>query len=300
MKDYGNAIKTLRKKKQMTQATLAASLNISGQAVSKWENNLAQPDFETIVKMTEIFGVTLDEFTALSDSENTTATLVEQESSATAVETPTQPEVAPTLIGVCSNCGVSIYKDSEVGARTPKLICKNCKAENDRKLREERKKQELKQQIVHEYNVKRFKKALIIPAVIIGLLMIGVIIYLCVGYTGSLTLPLVGTIVGGILAYLAVSTLAMEESILMDIFSVTFRKTFAMPGIIFSLDFDGIIWAICVKIGLSILAGLLSLCCTILGFILCMLLSPFCFPYAVTVKIRDFDDPSSYLDCPSL
>ncbi|MGN1062650.1 MAG: helix-turn-helix domain-containing protein, partial [Candidatus Scatosoma sp.] len=44
MNDIGRAIQTLRKRKNLTQSDLAGELNVSGQAVSKWENNLSQPD----------------------------------------------------------------------------------------------------------------------------------------------------------------------------------------------------------------------------------------------------------------
>ena len=68
MSDFGKAIQTLRKRKNLTQAELAASLNVSGQAVSKWENNLSQPDLDTVQKMMEIFEVSWEEFSALCNN----------------------------------------------------------------------------------------------------------------------------------------------------------------------------------------------------------------------------------------
>ena len=40
----GRNIFQLRKRKRMTQEALAATLHVSCQAVSKWENNLSIPD----------------------------------------------------------------------------------------------------------------------------------------------------------------------------------------------------------------------------------------------------------------
>lgn len=56
----GNKIRELRKKKGLTQEQLAGALNISPQAVSKWENNDAYPDTEMLPVLANFFGVSLD------------------------------------------------------------------------------------------------------------------------------------------------------------------------------------------------------------------------------------------------
>ena len=57
----GQIIKDLRKKQDVTQEKLAAYLNISYQAISKWENGTALPDITLIPKIANFFGVTSDE-----------------------------------------------------------------------------------------------------------------------------------------------------------------------------------------------------------------------------------------------
>lgn len=52
---------TLRKKANMTQTDLAEKLNVSRQAVSRWEMGTAKPEIDTIIAMSDLFGVTLDE-----------------------------------------------------------------------------------------------------------------------------------------------------------------------------------------------------------------------------------------------
>ena len=59
--DIGNKIKQLRLHAGMTQEQLAAKLGISAQSVSKWENNSAVPELEKLIKMAQIFGITIDE-----------------------------------------------------------------------------------------------------------------------------------------------------------------------------------------------------------------------------------------------
>lgn len=50
----------LRKKTGMTQNDLAEKLNVSRQAVSRWEIGTAMPDVDNLVAMSELFGVSLD------------------------------------------------------------------------------------------------------------------------------------------------------------------------------------------------------------------------------------------------
>jgi len=60
-KSMGEIISTLRKEKGMTQKELADLLNITDKAVSKWERDLAYPDTQTIPKLADILGVSVEE-----------------------------------------------------------------------------------------------------------------------------------------------------------------------------------------------------------------------------------------------
>ncbi len=57
----GNKIKSLRKKKGLTQEQLAENIGVSFQAVSKWENDIALPDITLIPVLANFFGVSTDE-----------------------------------------------------------------------------------------------------------------------------------------------------------------------------------------------------------------------------------------------
>ena len=50
----------LRKKEGLTQAELAEKLNISRQAISKWEMGSANPDTENLLLLSKIFSVSID------------------------------------------------------------------------------------------------------------------------------------------------------------------------------------------------------------------------------------------------
>ncbi len=65
----GEKIKNLRKQQDITQEKLAAYLNISYQAVSKWENGTALPDITLIPQIANFFGVSTDELLGLKDTD---------------------------------------------------------------------------------------------------------------------------------------------------------------------------------------------------------------------------------------
>ncbi len=75
-------IKRLRMIQNMSQEELAQKLFVSRQAVSSWENNRTQPDLEMIQKISELFGVQVEELlygekrnTQLEESVRTNKTL---------------------------------------------------------------------------------------------------------------------------------------------------------------------------------------------------------------------------------
>ncbi len=57
----GEKIYKLRSEKNLSQGDLSELLGVSRQSVSKWENDGAIPDLDKIVKLAEIFGITIDE-----------------------------------------------------------------------------------------------------------------------------------------------------------------------------------------------------------------------------------------------
>ncbi|RDS59929.1 XRE family transcriptional regulator [Weissella thailandensis] len=60
--DLGSQIRKQREAEKWSQQVLADKLHISRQSISKWEQNTALPSFTNIVTMSELFGISLDEF----------------------------------------------------------------------------------------------------------------------------------------------------------------------------------------------------------------------------------------------
>lgn len=57
----GEMIAALRREKGMTQRELAEQMNVTDKAVSKWERDLSCPDINSIPKLAQILGVSVEE-----------------------------------------------------------------------------------------------------------------------------------------------------------------------------------------------------------------------------------------------
>ena len=58
---FGQRFSRIRKNLWFTQEDIALKVNISPQAVSKWENDLSAPDISLLPLLADIFNVSLDE-----------------------------------------------------------------------------------------------------------------------------------------------------------------------------------------------------------------------------------------------
>lgn len=57
----GERIRQMRLEHHLSQGNVADALDVSRQSVSKWENDGAMPDLDKLVKLSQLFGVSLDQ-----------------------------------------------------------------------------------------------------------------------------------------------------------------------------------------------------------------------------------------------
>ena len=57
----GYKLKELRLSEKLTQQQLAEKLNISRVNYTRYETNASRPDYETLIKLADFYGITLDE-----------------------------------------------------------------------------------------------------------------------------------------------------------------------------------------------------------------------------------------------
>ena len=61
MDQIGKNIKKYRDERGITQEQLAEQMNVTRQAVSNWENAKTQPDLDTLFRLSQIFGISVEE-----------------------------------------------------------------------------------------------------------------------------------------------------------------------------------------------------------------------------------------------
>lgn len=64
----GTKIYELRTAKKLSQGDLANKLDVSRQSVSKWETDMAVPDLDKLIKLSDVFEITLDELTGREET----------------------------------------------------------------------------------------------------------------------------------------------------------------------------------------------------------------------------------------
>ena len=69
--DLGNRLTELRKGLHLSQEEVADKLNVTRQTISKWETDQSMPDFDKIMPICELYGITPDELlTGVKKKEN--------------------------------------------------------------------------------------------------------------------------------------------------------------------------------------------------------------------------------------
>lgn len=272
--EYGEKISTLRKSKGMTQAELGNELNVTYQAVSKWERGESYPDFETLSKISKIFGVPITYFEDGIIPDNT-----EAESAAADAATAAEPQ--PVMLGVCTVCGKVIYEGNE-GETSPALVCADCvrKRTEDKKRAAENayRQAKLKEETEKRKAKSMRNKGLIASGIINGILLIFMIIGLALNPVD------IGATIGGYcIALLFLFPFIAQlfwHGIIVDV-CLAGCKIIGTPGIIFTFDLDGFIFLIVMKILFALLKLFVLLLCMAVCILVAIIISPFSFIPAV-------------------
>lgn len=279
-KTVGKRIAALRKAQGMTQAELSDKLNVTYQAVSKWERDESLPDLERLREIAHIFNVPFNYFDDGKLPED--APVNENAENAYATATASEPAPAPVLIGVCTVCGKGIYDVNEVAQTAPALVCKSCrdrKIANDIKTADDMRKKREAQEHYTKWSAKHMRnKGLITAGVICGVLLIWLIIGLIMDPTD------VGEAIGGyciltLFLFPFISQL-FWHGFIVDV-CLCGGKILGGVGVIFTLDLDGIIFLLVFKLIFFVIRILFFLLTLIFFVLVAMLLSPFTFIPAV-------------------
>ena len=290
---YGQKITELRKSKNMTQSQLGEVLCVSPQAVSKWEHDMAEPDLATIKKICDIFKISVDEFLDMETNyeKNVRVSgigITEQQAKklstdvASSVATVIKSGKAAAPIGYCVSCGRAVTSDN-FGCDSPQVLCKNCleaKKQSERHAKEET---DVANKILIRELRKKKRKSIVwgcIASVIVFLLN-----YFLLIDNEYIKEPVAPRIIYSVFMLYAIFAVVAELIIgdgpIEEILLWFIDKPIRMPGVIFSLDLDGLVFFIVVKIGLAILGFLLGVGMFLLGIAIGCVVAPFSFPFNI-------------------
>ena len=337
---YGEKISHLRKSNGMTQEDLGKILNVTYQAVSKWERGESLPDFTTMSQIAKVFQVPLSYFE--EDGE-----MAEQQQAETA-------STSVNYIGTCTVCGKMLKEDDEYTA-SPKIVCKSC--EEHQKQQMQRESEAATRRIEYEAEQRRAEQrgrgidAQLIVSIILALagyvgltvftflnnsddqFLCGALLLVCPlalfaivhavfdlindlrdkddgpeAYTRNLSLIIAAVFavinvalflviyltlnnnfyflilmaIGTVISFTFISQF-MWGGVVKDIFTCG-GFTFKLPGFIFSLTPDSIIWMIVTKVFLGILSILVFIVTTIFFAVVAMFGSVITFIPSVVIK----------------
>lgn len=289
MNNYGYAIAKLRKKSGLTQMQLGEKLNVSFQAVSKWENNLSQPDIETFQSLLKIFGVTMEQFLEIAAGEGERSAETEREETPTEESAPTATEVAPAasevssaasaqiaeervLIGTCTECGISVYSHN-LGERSPRLLCSGCKNKKDENNAAKQKYSEYMTKIMRGNASKTLSKSFTV-AIVLSVLVAVITAVICLAIKEYTYIWLAAP---AAVATFTFVTQMFWDNIVSDIFLGGFGRGIHLPGLIFSFDLNGIIWLIAMKLLFALISVFISVLFVLGAFALAVVVSLFTF-----------------------
>lgn len=292
---YGRKIAELRKRSGMTQADLGKELNVTFQAVSKWERDESRPDFETMSKMAKIFGVGLtyfendsDETPATSSAPQTTDTPQSAVPQAPAPQAPAPQPAAPQaqIVGFCKECGKVLREGEAIEGEGGYLYCKAC-SDKLRRQKESAAAEEKRRREAYAGELVHTKKKSFIVGTIVAVLLAA--IYIVSTICAKLS---VWAIIGGgaatlLFTFLVVTQLFWDGAVASA--ALCLVKVIGTPGIIFTFDWDGFKFLIAMKILFALLRFTVLVLSFICSLLVAAVISPFTFFPALARINGDID-----------
>ncbi|MBR6728072.1 MAG: helix-turn-helix transcriptional regulator [Clostridia bacterium] len=283
----GQKLAGYRKLSGMTQQQLGEHLNISAQAISKWEKDLSEPALATLRTLAELYKVSVDELLDLENGFADMSVLANDEEG-----DDTAKESAPAAIGFCKSCGINVTEEN-LGTTDPVVLCKSCLAKKQEQERQEAEKKRRQQEeearayrIQKEFNQRKRRNHRTLSFCIAGIaaaIFVGVMIACMVTNFNAALIPV--ALVGTYVVFAFVSSL-FYDCFVQEVVWDWFDKSIHLPGLIFTFDLDGIIWLIGMKILFFIIGLIFGIITGTIGIIIGLACAPFVFPYVMHKEAR--------------
>lgn len=274
----GNQIKKLRIEQGMTQKQLADKLFVSAQAVSRWENNEVEPSVATITELSKIFNVSTDVVLGVLESDPQPEPPPEPEK---IIEKEFVVRESEPVLAVCEQCNRPIYKGNEIvrkntyhrSGSTQHILCVQCDEKNRIRLHNEAVKRGI-----------RLRKLSFVWGILGALLTLGIMIGIVAFNQQPSLIPF--AVILPIVSFCLISCCILQNNFIGEVTMSISSWGIRMPGLIFSLDLEGIVWFLTVKLALFILGILGTVAMAILAYAIGGILSVFVYPFAIRKNFK--------------
>ena len=286
----GAKIREYRSKLNLTQKDLAEKLNVTYQAVSRWEKDEVEPSFDSLTKMSQIFDCSIDDLFGIErprkgDDAEEKVKIVEK-----------VVEQGKPILSLCENCNKPIYEQGDLhrfdltirnGRTNTTRSCVFCTRCNDQRLAKEREEEKAKR-AEEAAGLRKKRLRSFVWSGLIAAVLLAISILVFSGGTKKDIESGAFYLVLSVLAFCFASCCFLDNNFVGDMWlSVAAWGFVKMPGVIFEFSLDGFIIGIVIKIILAILGLLLGLITTLLATILGLAVAIFVYPFAIAKNFRD-------------
>ncbi len=281
----GKKLSNYRKMLGWTQQQLGEHLNLSAQAVSKWENDLAEPDLITLKALAKLYSVTVDDILN-NDNENFQSKASKSESHA-----EEEQERAAT-IGFCKNCGIVVTEEN-IGERSPVVLCNDCYVAKNLKHKKQLEEAELERKRrlddidrLQKASSNEMKRKVRISSIVAGIVAIAFLVIWIVSSASSISF---GNVLAGVILSCFIFTfvsLLFYDTAVLDVLEYMGTASINWPGVIFTFDIDGFIFLIAIKALFAVLGFLFGLVCAVIGVFVSIFISIFIYPFVMFEMVR--------------
>ncbi len=252
---FGQKIKHLRTKANLTQKELAEKMNVTFQTISKWESDINEPDIESIRRLSNIFGCSI-EYLFSQEEEEEKIQPKEEEKTEEIPKEEKKEEIAPVPVAETETTPEPVKEEK------PKE-----EEEEDTLLKSEGKILKPTSVPTKSHFMARDDHKVLIWSIVVAVACFIISLVCFIVYRQYISIPWI--VIGPILiAYIALADVycIFTDTYISEIFITIATKSIHFPGLIFTWSLDGFAWLIGMKILFAILGFLASI--AIVGFAL--------------------------------
>ena len=259
---FGQKIKHLRTKSNLTQKELAEKMNVTFQTISKWESDTNEPDIESIRRLSNIFGCSIEYLFSEEIEEEKKEEPATEEEAVEKEDVKEHPVIEPEE-----------KKEEQIGEPP---------APPAEEKKEEIKETKSVQTPVVNKGKKTFSQREDHKVLIWSIVacVVSFIISLVCFIVYRATVPTIWVVLSPFIisyAVLADVYCIFSDTYISDVFVSVATKSIKFPGLIFSWSIDGLMWLIGMKILFAILGFFVSLAIISLAVFISAFLAVFSF-----------------------